>query len=559
MNSQETPLWLVLQPILLSTKNRFFYTGKKPWKAIGVVLFCAVICLGLYLVSVKVLRFFHAQNEIGIILSLKIFEMAWILMFAMQVFSCMVSAVSTVFVSSDNEILFAAPVKPITLFGMRYWTSVFYTSWMMVVFSLPVFIAFGQVFEAGFFYWPFMLACVVSIALIGVGVALAATIFLVRFFPAKRTKDIIFYLSLCFAIFLYMIFRMLRPELLVNPDEFVSFVEYLSSVSTPSGPYVPGAWAANFLSLYLVDRQFDLVLAGLLVLTPASVYFVGEWFMYSFFFAGYSRAQESFGGYRMFSNKKGRKARGLFYMIAAKEAKQFLRDSAEWSQLFMIAALVVVYLYNFKVLPIDQSFWRQEYLANLVSFLNIGLTGFVSASLAARFVYPSVGAEGGSFYIIRSAPLSLWAYLGNKLIFYSIPFAFLSVALVLVSDFLLKISGPTLWISLFASCLIAITEVGIALGFGALFADFKAENRATALGGIGAALFLLTSFTYMGVVLGTGSIPAYRLTKQWLIKSSLDIGDLVLLGVWLVFAVGVSFWVVYAAMRKGIAHLEENG
>lgn len=549
---------LVLQPIILSIKNRFFPAGQKPWKAIGVGLFCAIVCLGLYMVSLKVLRFFHAQNEIGIILSLKIFEMAWILMFAMQVFSCMVSAVSTVFVSSDNEIVFAAPIKPITLFGMRYWTSVFYTSWMMVVFSLPVFTAFGQVFEAGVFYWPFMFACVVSIALTGVGTALIVTILLVRFFPARRTKDIIFYLTLCFAIFIYMMFRMLRPELLANPDEFVSFVEYLSSVSTPSGPYVPGAWAANFLSLYLVDRQFDWILAGLLVLTPASAYFVGEWCMNQFFFVGFSRSQESFGGHRTFSRKGFIGSKGIFGMTAGKEAKQFLRDSSEWSQLFMIAALVIVYLYNFKVLPMDQSFLRQEYLANLISFLNIGLTGFVSASLAARFVYPSVGAEGGSFYIIRSAPISLRKYFGYKFVFYSVPFVCLSVVLVLVSDYLLEISGPALWISVCAGCLITLTEVGLALGFGALFADFKAENRAAALGGIGAVLFLLTSLVYMGVVLGIGSVPAYRLGKQWLLYEALVPGDLVMIGIWFFFAVVLSVGAVYAMMRLGINHLEEN-
>ncbi len=480
-------------------------------------------------------------------------------MFTMQIFSCMVSAVSTVFISHDNEIVFSAPISPATLFSMRYWTSVLYTSWMMVVFSMPVFIAFGQVFEAGILYWPFMFGSVMSIALTGVGVALSLTILLVRLFPAKRTKDIIFYLSLCFAIFIYIMFRMLKPELLTNPDAFASFVDYLSTISAPSGPYVPGAWAANFLSLYLVDRQIDFVLGGLLILSPFSCYFVGEWFMHLFFFAGFSKAQESFGGYRMFTGRKLGKARGLFRMIAGKELKQFLRDSSEWSQLFMIAALVVVYLYNFKVLPIDRSFWRQEYLANLIAFLNIGLTGFVAASLAARFVYPSIGAEGGSFFLIRAAPISLWRYFGYKYILYSVPFLCLSVVLVFVSNYFLGIEGPALWISVCAGSLITLTEIGLALGFGALYADFKAENRAAALGGIGVALFLLTSLVYMAVVLGTGALPAYRLTKEWLKNQMLNFGDIYLLGLWFIFVLGLSGLIVYLSLRKGIRHLEEAG
>jgi len=548
---------LVLRPIILSITNLLFPSGKKPWKAIAVVCFCVLVCCGLYLVSLKVIRFFHSQNELGVILSLKIFEMAWILMFAMQVFSCMVSAVSTVFLSSDNEIVFAAPVTRASLFCMRYWTSVFYTSWMTVVFSLPVFIAFGQVFEAGILYWPFLLVCLGSIALTGVGLALVLTILLVRLFPAKRTKDIIFYLSLCFAIFIYILFRMLRPELLANPDAFASFVDYLSSVSTPSGPYVPGAWAASFLSLYLAERRIDWVLAGLLLLSPAAIYFIGEWCMQLFFFTGFSKAQESFGGHRAFAGNTLRKSRGLFRILIGKETKQFLRDSSEWSQLFMIVALVIVYLYNFKVLPIDRNFWRQEYLANLIAFMNIGLTGFVVASLAARFVFPSIGAEGGSFYLIRSAPISLWRYLEYKFLFYSGPFLCLAAVLIMVSDFLLNISGPALWISVCAGCIITITEVGLALGFGALYADFKAENRAAALGGIGVALFLLTSLVYMGVVLGTGAFPAYRLTKGWLKYQLMRSGDVALLGAWFVFAVIVSGTAVYQTVRRGIARLEK--
>ena len=34
-----------------------------------------------------------------------------------------------------------------------------------------------------------------------------------------------------------------------------------------------------------------------------------------------------------------------------KDIKTFLRDSTQWSQLFLLLALIVVYLYNFKVLP----------------------------------------------------------------------------------------------------------------------------------------------------------------------------------------------------------------
>ena len=375
----------LLQPFLLSAKNKFFPAQKIPFRTLGVLLFSVTVCLVLYRISVKVITYFHSQSELGIILSLKIFQMAWITMFAMLVFSCMVSAVSTIFLSEDNEIIFAAPVAHSAIFFMRYVTTSIYTSWMMIVFSTPIFAAYGTVFGAGILYWPIMLGTLLAIAATATTFAMGLTVVLVNLFPAKRTKDIILYLSICFGVFIYLIFRLMRPEDLVNPDKYGHFVDYLSSLATPAAPYIPAAWASNLLSYYLMDQEIDLLVAALLIITPITLFLLGEWAMERWFLSGFTKSQESFGGYRKFFSKV-KYRRSSLQWIFLKESKLFLRDSAEWSQLFMIGALVIVYLYNFKVLPVERSLFEEEYVTNLISFLNIGLTGFVIASLAARFV-----------------------------------------------------------------------------------------------------------------------------------------------------------------------------
>ena len=283
---------------------------------------------------------------------------------------------------------------------------------------------------------------------------------------------------------------------------------------------------------------------------------MGEWAMQRWFFSGFSKSQESFGGYRRFK-ARGKLKLGRMAWVVRKEFKAFTRDSAEWSQLFMIAALVVVYLYNFKVLPLERSFWTEESLANLISFLNIGLTGFVVTSLSARFVYPSIGAEGGSFYLIKSSPLKIGRFLFYKYIFYCVPFVVLAILLVVVSDFLLKIEGPIWWISVGATIVITMTVVAMALGFGALYADFKAENRAAALGGMGAFIFLLTCLAYEGAVLVSGAWPAYRLTRAWIRGKPLE-NYLFLLGGWAALCIGLSILLAWIFLKKGINKLEDE-
>lgn len=545
----------LLQPFRCSLKNRFFPPGLFPGKTVAVIIFGLALCLGLYLISVRVIGYFHQQSELGIILSLKIFEMAWIIMFAMLIFSSMVSAVSSMFLSRDNEIVWAAPISANALYAMRFVTTTLYTSWMMVVFSLPIFAGYGQVFQAGWLFWLLLPLTVLSTAAIAGGIGNTATIVLVNLFPARRTKDIVLYLSLCFGIFIYIMFRFLKPEDLVNPDRFGHFVDYLSSISTPAAPYIPAAWAANLLSLYLLDREVDWLLLGLIIITPVTLFFLGEWAMQRWFFKGYSKSQESFGGYRLFAPNTRYRPR-IWGWIAAKETKTFLRDSAEWSQLFMIAALIIVYLYNFKMLPVKRSFFAEEYITNIIAFLNIGLTGFIITSLSARFVFPSVGAEGGAFYIVRASPVSLRRFLFSKYLYYAVPFSGLALLMVIVSDHLLRITGPMWWFSVGTTMLLTWTVVAMALGFGAVYADFKAESKAAALGGLGAIMFLFTAMAFEMTAIFLGFFPAYRLVGNWLKDLPPTCTDLAILGSWLLFAVGGGIFIAVFFFNKGVRSLE---
>jgi len=553
-SSQRTTL---LQPFFYSAKNKFFPKNKLPLTTVGMLVFSLAVCLVLYKIVVKVVTYFHSQNDLGILLSLKIFQMAWITMFAMLIFSCMVSAVSTLFLSQDNEIVFAAPVPTSDIFFMRYVTTSIYTSWMMVVFSIPIFAAYGTVFQAGFLYWPLMLLTIIATAAIATTFGMGFTVLLVNLFPARRTKDIILYLSICFGIFIYIIFRLMRPEDLVNPDKYGHFIDYLSSLATPAAPYIPAAWASNLLSYYLMEREIDFLVTALLCITPIALFFLGEWAMERWFLSGFTKSQESFGGYRKFFTHD-RYNRSSLQWIFRKEAKLFLRDSAEWSQLFMIAALVIVYLYNFKVLPVQRSMFEEEYVTNLIAFLNIGLTGFVVASLAARFVYPSIGAEGGSFYIIMSSPLSTARYMLHKYLFYVVPFTGLTLILLVVSNNLLNIEGPMEWISIIIGLIITWTVLAMALGFGAIYADFKAENRAAALGGIGAILFLFTAIAFEMAIIFLGGAPVFRVMKSWLRKGVMPVDDVLTLLVWILVSIVISLFLAFFFVRKGITKLETS-
>ena len=547
------PLFL---PFRHTLRNRFMPSGKISLRTLAIAAFGVLLFVALFLLSHRVLSYFHHQSELGIILSLKIFQMSWSIIFFMLIFSSMVSGVSALFLSNDNDIFCSVPISMSRLYRMRYPTTTLFTSWMIVIFTLPVFGAYGVVFDAGVLFWPLMLLSVLSITATGSGIGLAFTIALVNLFPARRTKDIVFYLTLLFGILLYMVIRLMRPEDLADPERFPDFIEYLSAISAPGGPFLPADWASGLLSKYLQFQEIDPLFLGLILLTPFVCYYSGEWIMERWFIPGYAKALESFGGYHEF--RPGSYSSSSLKWFFRKEVRMFMRDSSEWSQLFLIGALVVVYLYNFKALPLDRSPMPTEYLTNLIAYANIGLTGFLTTSLCARFVYPAISAEGSGFGLIRTSPVSLSRYIFYKYIFYVIPFTILSLLLIIVSNRLLHIEGPMLWIGVVSGLIITWTAVAMALGFGAYYADFKMENRAAMLGGFGAILFLFSAVATQLLIIGLGSAPAYRLVRASLKNTQLGITDFIISTIVLIIIISGALTISILCVKKGLQHLEEK-
>src|SRR5207245_6880034 len=83
-------------------------------------------------------------------------------------------------------------------------------------------------------------------------------------------------------------------------------------------------------------------------------------------------------------------------LLLAKEVTVFLRDPGQWSQLAVLLALVVVYVYNFSVLPLDDGSPLAAAMRALAARLTLVLAACVTTSVAVRFVYPAPSLEAAS-------------------------------------------------------------------------------------------------------------------------------------------------------------------
>jgi ABC-2 type transport system permease protein len=130
--------------------------------------------------------------------------------------------------------------------------------------------------------------------------------------------------------------------------------------------------------------------------------------------------------------------------------------------------------------------------------------------------------------------------------------------LLVVSNHLINVEGPMWWISVITGLIITWTVLSMALGFGAIYADFKAENRAAALGGIGAILFLFTAIAFEIAIIFLGGGPVFRAMRSWLRKGIMGVDDLLTLILWILVSMAISLFLAIFFVKKGINKLEAS-
>ncbi|MGE5839495.1 MAG: putative ABC transporter permease subunit, partial [Deltaproteobacteria bacterium] len=205
----------------------------------------------LFGLSFRVLKYFQSVEVIGDLLAHHLLGMILMVFFSLLIFSHIVTALSNLYLSSDLELCHASPAPLEAVFVSRAIYTVTDSSWMVIVFGLPVMMAYALVFKPGFGFYFSLLHMGLGIALIAGGIGILVTMILVRIFPAQRTRDVIMLLGVCGLGGLYMMFRLLRPERLVDPDAFFSIAQYMAALQGPDSAYLPTHWVTETLWAYL--------------------------------------------------------------------------------------------------------------------------------------------------------------------------------------------------------------------------------------------------------------------------------------------------------------------
>ncbi len=475
-------------------------------------------------------------------------------------FSGIVSSLSTFFLSEDLRLLFAAPIAGRRLFWARFAKTVAQSSWMVVALVLPILIGVGMAHSAAPLYYVSALLVIVPFSVIPVAFGTAVTLLLVNLFPARRARDLLMLMGLIFAGAIVLLLRYVQPEQLLRVDSLPDVMAFFATLQSPVTPMLPSFWAGEALFASL-QGGVDLLHVAALWTTALALGTLLRMASERWHFAGYSRSQEArkarFAQHALIERAvHALPMRPVRRALLVKDIKVFLRDVTQWSQLLLLLALVLIYLYNFRVLDLDRVPAMAGIIKNVYAFVNLALAGLVMATVTVRFVFPAVSAEGAAFWVVRTAPVSFRDFLWSKYWTGFVPVALLTTGLTIAANQLLGIDPFLKVLTTVAIVFMSLALVGLAVGLGAAYPRFNADNANQIAGSFGGVAFMIASVFFVLVMIGLLGWPSSVYLFHQVRQRPIPPSQLTMIVVCMcaAFALSLATWLY--SMRAGVAALE---
>jgi ABC-2 type transport system permease protein len=529
-------------------------------KAIILVTVGLIFWAFVFGICFKMLRYFKGIEEIGSLLAGKMLGLIFLSFASVLLLSNVITALSSFFLAKDLDLLVSSPVDWMRIYFAKLLETLINSSWMVVLAVVPMLSAFGIVYHGGILFPVLALATLLPYLVLPAVVGSAATTILVNVFPARRTRDLLSIIALGAGAGIILLFRIVRPEQLARPEGFQNLLDFVATLRTPTSPLLPSEWVTRAIMGHLTGHPDWL--SVYLLWTTAAVFVVGgAWLHDRAYHTGFTKAQEGAerfvrGGFWDWILGRLLKPLGASRReFILKDLRLFFRDTTQWSQLILLAALLVVYLFNIKALPLFRGEQVPFFLVSVVSFLNLGLAGFVLASIAARFIFPAVSLEGRQMWLLRSSPLEMRAMLWAKYWVGTIPLLVLALAITVLTNILLKATPFMMAVGVGTILLLTLAISAMALAFGALYPQFETENAAQIPTSFGGLVFMMATIALLAVVIVIESVPVYRYLRSAFDQEPLTITPLMVAAFVLAAAVCITATIV--PLRIALRRIEE--
>jgi ABC-2 type transport system permease protein len=524
-----------------------------PWRSFAAVLLLLLIWLGLFIVLDFGLRQARSSGLRGIVADEHLFVHFFVVLTVMLGFSNAILMFGALYGREEASHLLTMPVDPKQFVAVKWFESVFLSSWSFVLLGIPLMFGVARSGEVEWYYYPLFLIHFLAFVVIPGCLGLLAAGFVAMFAPRRPISAAIGIGTLLLLGAIYWVLHLVQNS--SNTDQWVR--DMLEQVDVVKQPLLPSTWTAKGIVAAMnhrVDKSLfylGVVGANALFLAWATVNILAASWPEAFSRANHGRLRTTIrrGWFTEAVNWTF-----FFYLpfklrkVMLKDLRFFARDAKQWSQMMIMLGLLVIYALNLKRLPVDAD---QSYTQSLIAFLNLTTVSLILATFTSRFVYPLLSLESQQLWLIELVPMRRVYFLGVKFLFALTVTAVSACGVMGIAVSMLGV--PAIWarINLMICLGVCIGLSGLAIGLGARFPVLHQRNPARIASGFGGTLNLIASMLFVGVEMaGVAYLSIVEFRENWNLPDRLTLkGQLIVMGL-LVFSLVVGTTAMVVGARR---------
>ena len=223
----------------------------------------------------------------------RVLDITLIFFSGLLIFSSLIAGFSSFFLAEDLSLLVSSPIPVGRLYLARLSQTWSQSSWMVLVFAVPVFAGVGPVLGAPIWFYFSIPLVLFPLTVLCAAMGTWVTLILARWLPARRTRDLMVVLAVVGFLVLYVAFRFAEPERFLAPDGFEDLVALVAGLTSGDLPFMPTAWALDTLLAFARGETQGVSLPLLALFSAAGTSCaLGVWLARSVLLTGLSLAQD---------------------------------------------------------------------------------------------------------------------------------------------------------------------------------------------------------------------------------------------------------------------------
>lgn len=514
-------LHILRYKVISFLKTTFDVRAVSVVRGVGSLLVFGGFAAGAYFLSHGITRYVLEETRIGLFLFHRFISMMLFVFFVSVNLGNIIVSYATLYRSPEVASLLTKPVPYHTIFTLKFLDNFLYSSTTLFLVAFMVLLGYGSYLGYPwyamlgimvFLLVPFMLlsACIAVLILMG----------LMKIAGKIGFRRVVTLLSSLYLMMVYLFFKFSNPiQLIEDTARYYPNVDInLAQLDPFFAKFLPNHWLAEFLfflSRGEIERGLPMgmlllfVAAGLFVtvLLVAHRFYYRSWLI-TFEFQASSNVPRTGRGPTFFDFRKKSILPAQAESILKKEYFAFFREPSQWIHLAVMIVLITVFVSSVRGLNF---ILRVAELPALTYLVLYAFGGFLSASLALRFVFPLISLEGNSFWALRSMPVKMRTYFAIKFL---IGFLLVSVLALVVAYFsnapfvrLTPTNRVLLWFGLYSALVISLTMTALNVGLGGYFGNFQEKNPIRIASSQGATLTFLMTLMYLVLLVAIIAIP----------------------------------------------------